>query len=131
MDLRQPGFTSSSCEPFTKNKEKIQKKFKETVDSKYFYQNKLEKASLHHDAAYEEFKCLPKRKASDKTFLDKAFNIAKIQNKMDINANLLKMVYNFFLIKSLLVLIFQLVILHVQMNLQLKVIFCQTIVVQT
>ena len=43
MYLRQPGFTGSSCEPFAKNKERIQK-FKETVDSKHFYQNKLEKA---------------------------------------------------------------------------------------
>ena len=29
VHLRQPGFTCSTCEPFTKNKEKIQK-FKET-----------------------------------------------------------------------------------------------------
>ena len=31
MHLRQPGFTSSGCGPFTKNKEIIQK-FKETGD---------------------------------------------------------------------------------------------------
>ena len=43
MYLRQPGFTGSSCETFAKNKERIQK-FKETVDPKHFYQNKLEKA---------------------------------------------------------------------------------------
>ena len=43
--LRQPGFTGSSCEQFTKNKERIQK-FKETVDLNYFYQNKLEKVCL-------------------------------------------------------------------------------------
>ena len=30
MQLRQPGFTYITCEPFTKNKEKIQK-FKEKV----------------------------------------------------------------------------------------------------
>ena len=34
MNLRQPGFTYSACEPFTKNKERIQK-FKETGDTKH------------------------------------------------------------------------------------------------
>ena len=43
MQLRQPGFTYSACEPFTKNKERIQK-FKETGDSRYIYQNELDKA---------------------------------------------------------------------------------------
>ena len=33
MHLRQPGFTYSTCGPFTKNKKKIQK-FKETGDSR-------------------------------------------------------------------------------------------------
>ena len=32
MHLKQPGFTYSACEPFTKNKERIQK-FKETGDT--------------------------------------------------------------------------------------------------
>ena len=32
VHLKQPGFTYSACEPFTKNKEKIQK-FKETGNS--------------------------------------------------------------------------------------------------
>ena len=36
--LKQHGFTYSSCGPFTKN-EKIIKKFKETGDSKYTYQD--------------------------------------------------------------------------------------------
>ena len=43
MHLRQPGFTYSTFGPFTKNKERIQK-FKETGDSQYIYQNKLDKA---------------------------------------------------------------------------------------
>ena len=34
--LKQPGFTYSACEPFTKNKERIQK-FKETGDTSYIY----------------------------------------------------------------------------------------------
>ena len=43
MLLRQPGFTCNACRPFTKNKERIQK-FKETGDSRYNYQNELDKA---------------------------------------------------------------------------------------
>ena len=43
MHLRQPRFTCSACGPFTKNKERMQK-FKETRDSGYIYQNKLDKA---------------------------------------------------------------------------------------
>ena len=35
VHLRQPGFTCSACEPFTKNKERIEK-FTEMVDSQYF-----------------------------------------------------------------------------------------------
>ena len=41
MDLRQPGFTYSTCRPFAKNKKRIQK-FKETGDSRYIYQNELD-----------------------------------------------------------------------------------------
>ena len=45
MHLRQPGFTYTACEPFTKNKQRI-KKFKETGDSRYIYQNELEENLL-------------------------------------------------------------------------------------
>ena len=43
IHLRQPIFTYSACWPFTKNKETIQN-FKETRDSQYIYQDKLDKA---------------------------------------------------------------------------------------
>ena len=36
MHLRQPGFICSSCGPFTKDKERIQK-FKERGDSQHIY----------------------------------------------------------------------------------------------
>ena len=42
MHLRQPGFVYSVCQPFTKNKERIEK-FKETGYSRYIYQNELDK----------------------------------------------------------------------------------------
>ena len=82
MHLREPGFTYSACGPFAKNKERIQK-FKETVDSLYIHQNELDKTCFQHDMAYANFKDLPRRTASDKVLHDKAFNIAKIQNMLD------------------------------------------------
>ena len=42
MHFRQPGLTYSTCQTFTKNKERIQT-FKETGDSQYIYQNELSK----------------------------------------------------------------------------------------
>ena len=46
--------------------------------------------------AYGYFKDLPKITASDKVFHDKAFNIAKVQNMMDIKEVLLQWFINFF-----------------------------------
>ena len=51
MHLIQPGFTNSAWGPFTKNREKT-KKFKETGDSRYIYQNKFDKAGFQHDTWY-------------------------------------------------------------------------------
>ena len=42
MHLRQPGLTYSTCGPFTKNKERMQK-LKETGDSRYIYQGEIDK----------------------------------------------------------------------------------------
>ena len=76
MHLKQSGFTYSACEPFTKNKERIQN-FKETGDTGYIYKNELDKACIQHDMAYGDFKDLARRTASDKVLRDKVFNIAK------------------------------------------------------
>ena len=43
MHLKQPGFTYRPCEPFTKNKERIQK-LKKAVYTSYIYENELDKA---------------------------------------------------------------------------------------
>ena len=51
-------------------------KFKETGDSRYIYQNKLDNACFQHDMAYGDFKDLARRAASDKILRDKTFNIA-------------------------------------------------------
>ena len=99
MDLKQPGFTYSACEPFTKNKERIQK-FKEIGDTSYIYKNELDKACFQHDMAYEDFKDLEKRTASDKVLRDKAFNIAKNPKYDGYQRGLASMVYQFFDKKS-------------------------------
>ena len=64
MHLIQPGFTYSSCGPFTKNKERIQK-FKQTGDSRYIYRNELDKACFQYDMAYGDFKDLKRRTAAN------------------------------------------------------------------
>ena len=95
MYLRQPGFTYSVLGVFTKNKERIQK-FKETGDSRYLYQNELNKACFQHDLAYGYFKYLARRTASDRIFSGKAFNIAKNLKYDGYQKGLASMVYNFF-----------------------------------
>ena len=76
MHLKQPGFTYSTCGPFTKSKGKIQK-FKQNRDLRYIYRNGLDKACSQHDMAYGDFKDLKSRTAADNVLRDKAFNIAK------------------------------------------------------
>ena len=95
MNLRQPGFTYSACGLFTKNKERIQK-FKETENSRYIYQNELDKACFQHDMAYGDFKDLTRRTASDKILRDKAFNIAKNPKYDGYQRGLASIIYNFF-----------------------------------
>ena len=46
VHLRQIGFTYSACGPFKKNKKK--QRFKERGDSRYIYQNELDKAYFQH-----------------------------------------------------------------------------------
>ena len=76
MYLRQHGFTYSTCIPFTKNKERTQKS-KETTDSPYIHQNKLDNDCFQHDMTYGDFEDLPTRAAFDKVLRDNAFNISK------------------------------------------------------
>ena len=42
------------------------KKFEETGDSRYIYQNELDKAYFQHDMTYGDFKDLNRRTAADK-----------------------------------------------------------------
>ena len=95
MHLRQPGFTYTTCGPFTKNKERIQK-FKEKGDSRYIYQNELDKACFQHDMDYVDFQDLNRRTAADKILRDKAFNIAKVPKYDGCQCRITSMVYKFF-----------------------------------
>ena len=81
-------------EHLQKNKERMQK-FKETGNSRYIYQNELDKACFQHDMAYGDFKYLTRRTASDHILRDKALILLKVRNMMDIKAVLLQWFINF------------------------------------
>ena len=95
LHLKQSQFTYSSCGPFTRNKERMQK-FKETGDTKCIYRNELDKAYFQHDMAYGGFKDLARRTAADKVLRDKAFNIAKDPKYDGYQRRFASMVYKFF-----------------------------------
>ena len=61
---------------FSRNKERI-RKFKETGDSRYIYQNELDKACFQHDMTHGDPKDLPGRTEFFEVLRDEAFNIAK------------------------------------------------------
>ena len=82
IHLRQPGSTYSACEQFPESKIRIQK-FKETADSRYIHQNKLEIDFFKYDMAYGDFKDLTRRKVSDKILRNKNLTLLKILNMMD------------------------------------------------
>ena len=90
--LKYHEFTYSSCGPFTKNEKRI-KRFKETGDSRYTYQDELHKAYFQHDMTYGDFNGLNKRTAAGKVLWDKAFNIAKDQKYRGCQRGLTSMVY--------------------------------------
>ena len=100
MHLRQLGFTYSACGPFTKNKEGTQK-LKKTRDSWYIYQNELDKVCFQYGMAYEDFKDLTWRTASNKILCDKAFNIAKNPKYYVCQCGYASVFYNFFIKKHL------------------------------
>ena len=76
------------------------KKFKETGDSRYIYQNELDNACFQQDMAYGDLKYFTRRTVSDKTLRDKAFNIAKNPKYDGYQREIASMVYKFFDKKS-------------------------------
>ena len=99
MHLRKPQFTYSTCGPFTKHYQRIQK-FKETGDTNYIYKNELSKACFAHAAAYSDSQDLTKRTVADKSLRNRAFNIAKDPKYDGYQRGLASMVYKFFDKKS-------------------------------
>ena len=92
MDLKQPGSTYSTCEPFAKNKERIEKNM-QTGNTYFIHQNDLDKAYFQHDMAYG--KGLTKRKQSDKVFRGKTFEIASNPKYDGYWRGLTSIIYNF------------------------------------
>ena len=99
LHLKQPGFTYSACDPFTRNKERIEK-FMQTRNTDFTYRNELNKACFQHDMAYGKSKDLVKRTHSDKVLRDKAFKIASDPKYDGYQRGLASMVYKFFDKKS-------------------------------
>ena len=83
-----------------KNKERIPK-FKDSGDSRYIYQNELDKACIQYDMVYGDLKNLPRRTVSDNPLRKKHLIMLKIQKVMNIKEVLLHCFINF-LIKNLL-----------------------------
>ena len=94
MHLKQPGFTYSTCGPFTKNKEIIVK-FMQTGNRNFVSKNKLDKACFQHDMAYDKSKDL-KGTQSDKVLKDKAFKITSDPRYDGYQRGLASMVYKLF-----------------------------------
>ena len=99
MHLKQPAFTYSACDPFTKNKESVEK-FMETGNTNFIYKNELDKACFQHDMAYRKTKDLVKKTQSDKFLKNKAFKIVSNPKYDSCQRGLASIVYNFFDKKS-------------------------------
>ena len=99
MHLKQPGFTYSTCGPFTKNKEIIVK-FMQTGNRNFISKKKLDKACFQHDMAYDKSKDLVKRTQSGKVLKYKTFEIASNPKYDGYHRGLASMVYKYFDKKS-------------------------------
>ena len=82
MHLKQPDFTYSACDPFTKKK-RIQK-FMETGNTNYIYKNDLHKACSQHNMAHDKYKDLTTGTELDKVLKNSVLKLQAIQNMMDI-----------------------------------------------
>ena len=60
IHLKQPAFTYSACDPFPKNKERIEK-FIKIGNTNFIYKNELDKTCFQHGMAYGKSKDLAKR----------------------------------------------------------------------
>ena len=100
MYLEKPCFKYSACVPFIKNKE-IMQNFNGTEDSRYIYQEELDKAFFQHDMTYGDFKDLTQRPASNKILCITVFNIDKNPKHDGYQRGIFSMVYKVFDKKSI------------------------------
>ena len=92
--FKLPGFTYSTCGPFTKSKKKKKiEKFMQTGNTDFIYRNELDKACFQHDMAYGKTKDLAKRTQSEKGLRDEAFKIASDPKYNGYQRGLALMVY--------------------------------------
>ena len=82
----------NACGPFIKNKERIQN-YKETGDSIYIYQNKLDQACFQHDMAHGDFKNMSRKAACPKILHVTACNIGKNPKYLQYQRGLASAVY--------------------------------------
>ena len=95
LDLKHPGFTYSACGTFTKHRERIQE-IRKTSNLNSLYRNELDKACFAFDTAYSERKDVANSTISDKTFKDRAYEIAKNCGYDGYQMPLASRVYKFF-----------------------------------
>ena len=95
LHLKQPGFTYSACEAFTKHHERIQK-FRETGNLKHLYRNKLGKSRFAHYAAHFHSKDLAKGTIADQISKDRAYEIARNRKYDGYQRALASMVFKLF-----------------------------------
>ena len=84
-----------------KNKERVQK-FKEAGESRYIYQNELDKACFQDEMACGDFKDLTRITGPDKVLRDKGFNIVKNLKDDGYQSGLASMVYKHLIKESIL-----------------------------
>ena len=99
MHLKQSGFTYSACDPFTRNKDRIEN-FMQIGNTDFIYKNELHKACFQDDMAYGKSKDLAKRTQSDERLRDRAFEIASNPKYDEYQRGLASMIYKFFDKKS-------------------------------
>ena len=90
MQLKQSSFTYSGCDPFSRDKERIEK-FMQTGNTG----NELDKACFQHDMAYGKSKDLAKKTQSHKILRYKAFKIASDPKHDGYQRGLASIVFSF------------------------------------
>ena len=95
LHLKQSGFTCSTCGPFTRKKERIEK-FMQTGNTDFIYRDDLDKACFQHGMIYGKSKDLAKRTQPEKVLKDKAFKTTSDPKYDGYQRELASMIYKFF-----------------------------------